>query len=404
MGKLKVLLVCEQPLPSRKRAGRPNYTLKYLSQWGHELTVVCPRPREISMEEYSNVNFEYINHDFDQFSIYKRIKIYLEFKKKLKELLSKEKFDIIRSINIMPTYASLSSDNRPIVYAELTDFISDLYYQFGLPLRRIVKIYLSKIEKKIAKKIDFANVETPVGRRFWKKLGANEKRIAVIPNGVDSEHFMKAKLNNNLREKLNIGKNDKVVAYHGDFGKLDGLDFLIRSMKCLGDEVKLLIIGSGEKRYENHLKTLVNSLSLNERVNFTGWIDYEYLPDYLNIANCFTVPIIAETRVNISIFHTKIREYLCLGKPFVVTETEGLRWALEEIPYYVKDPMNPKELATKIILALNNGLEEYKIKKMREIALQIDWKNIIKMDEIFMQNIVNNSIEEASQFDIKLKL
>ena len=41
MRKIKILLICEQPLPSKKRAGRPNYSVKYLSELGNEVTVIC---------------------------------------------------------------------------------------------------------------------------------------------------------------------------------------------------------------------------------------------------------------------------------------------------------------------------------------------------------------------------
>ena len=125
MSKIRILLVCEQPLPSKKRAGRPNYSVKYLSELGNDITVICPKS---DLPEDNLANYEYINLDFKQFSILSRIKIMREIRKKIKELAKKEKFDVIRTINILPTYAAIlnKSDMKIPIYAELTDFISDL--------------------------------------------------------------------------------------------------------------------------------------------------------------------------------------------------------------------------------------------------------------------------------------
>ena len=106
MSNLKILLVCEQPLPSKKRAGRPNYSVKYLSELGNDITVICPKS---DLQEDNLANYEYINLEFKQFNIFSRIKIMREMRMKIKELCRKEKFDIIRTINILPTYAAISN-------------------------------------------------------------------------------------------------------------------------------------------------------------------------------------------------------------------------------------------------------------------------------------------------------
>jgi len=58
MGKFRILLLCEQPLPSKKRAGRPNYSVKYISELSCDLTVICPKS-EYPKDDLANN--EYIN-------------------------------------------------------------------------------------------------------------------------------------------------------------------------------------------------------------------------------------------------------------------------------------------------------------------------------------------------------
>jgi hypothetical protein len=79
-----MLLVCEQPLPSKKRAGRPNYSVKYFSELGNDITVICPKS---DLPEDNLANYEYINLEFKQFNVFSRIKIMREIKKKIKDWL-----------------------------------------------------------------------------------------------------------------------------------------------------------------------------------------------------------------------------------------------------------------------------------------------------------------------------
>jgi len=87
MGKIRILFVCEQPLPSKKRAGNPNYSVKYLSELGNDITVICPKS---DLPEDNFANYEYINLEFKQFNILSRIKIMREMRKKIKELAKKK--------------------------------------------------------------------------------------------------------------------------------------------------------------------------------------------------------------------------------------------------------------------------------------------------------------------------
>jgi glycosyltransferase involved in cell wall biosynthesis len=392
-------LICEQPLPSRKRAGRPNYSVKYLSELSCNLTVICPR------SEYPKdglANYEYIDLEFKQFDIITRLKLMREMKKKIKEVIKKQKFDIIRTINIIPTYVAISTKdelNIP-VYAELTDFISDLYVQFDLSLKKIAIPFLKRMEKKIAKRVDYANVETEVGREFWKNYGLDEEKVVVIPNGVDTEHFNPNKADSKaIKDKLAL--DNEVIFYHGDMGPYDGIHLLIEAMKSLKENTYLLIVGDGKEGYMNYLKSLIEKYNLNKQVKLTGWVDYEELPNYISVADICALPLIPKTKVNQANLHTRIREYLSMCKPFIVTKTEGIYRSLGNIPIYFRNPSDINLLAED----LKNALNEVKEKDhsfMREIAKKLDWKNIIYQDLKVMEAIVEGKAKDLREFDLKL--
>jgi len=399
MSKIKILLICEQPLPSKKRAGRPNYSVKYLSELGNEITVISPKS-DLPKDNFAN--YEYINLEFKQFNILSRIKIMREMRKKIKELAKKEKFDIIRTINILPTYAAIpNKDEIKIpIYAELTDFISDLYIQFDMPFKSLAVPFLKRIEKKIARNVDYANVETELGRDFWHENGLDKGRIVVIPNGVDTEHFNPAKTNPGIiKNKLEL--KDEVIFYHGDMGPYDGVHLLIKALNKLKEKPSLLIVGEGKSTYMSYLKSLINEYSLAEEIKLTGWIEYEELPNYIALASLCALPLIPKTKVNQAILHTKIREYLSMCKPFLVTKTEGISRSLGNVAMYFRDPFNVNMIAEDLDFALKE-VKNKDFSFMRSIAKKLDWKNIIYQDFKVMEAIIEGRARDLSDFDLKL--
>jgi glycosyltransferase involved in cell wall biosynthesis len=399
VSKIKILLVCEQPLPSKKRAGRPNYSVKYLSELGNDITVICPKS---DLPEDNLANYEYINLEFKQFNVFSRIKIMREMKKKIKELCKQEKFDIIRTINILPTYAAISNKKeiKAPIYAELTDFISDLYIQFDMPFKSLVAPFLKRMEKKIARNVDYANVETDLGRDFWHEYGLNKERVVVIPNGVDTEHFNPYKTNPDIvKNKLEL--KDEVIFYHGDIGPYDGVHLLIKALNKLKEKPSLLIVGEGKASYMNYLRSLINENGLVKEVKLTGWVEYEVLPNYIASASLCALPLLPKTRVNQAILHTKIREYLSMCKPFLVTKTEGISRSLSNTAMYFRDPSNVDLITEDLEHALKE-VENKDFSFMRSIAKKLDWKNIIYQDFKVMEAIVEGNVKDLREFDLKL--
>jgi glycosyltransferase involved in cell wall biosynthesis len=325
-----------------------------------------------------------------------------EMRKRIKKLCKQEKFDIIRTINILPTYAAISNKKeiKIPIYAELTDFISDLYIQFDMPFKSLVVPFLKRMEKKIARNVDYANVETDLGRDFWHEYGLNKERVAVIPNGVDTEHFNPDKTNPDIiKNKLEL--NDKVIFYHGDMGLYDGVHLLIKAFNKLKEKASLLIVGEGKPNYMNYLRSLINENGLAKEVKLTGWIEYEELPNYIASASLCALPLLPITRMNRANLHTRIREYLSMRKPFLVTKTEGISRSLDSVAMYFRDPSNVDMIAEDLDFALKE-VKNKDFSFMRNIAKKLDWKNVIYQDFKVMETIVEGNAKDLREFDLKL--
>jgi glycosyltransferase involved in cell wall biosynthesis len=269
-----------------------------------------------------------------------------------------------------------------------------------MPFKSLVVPFLKRMEKKIARNVDYANVETDLGRDFWHEYGLNKERVAVISNGVDTEHFNPDKTNPDIiKSKLEL--IDKVIFYHGDMGLYDGVHLLIKAFNKLKGEASLLIVGEGKPNYMNYLRSLVNENGLAKEVKLTGWIEYEELPNYIASASLCALPLLPKTRMNQANLHTRIREYLSMCKPFLVTKTEGISRSLDSVAMYFRDPSNADMIAEDLELALKE-VENKDFSFMRSIAKKLDWKNIIYQDFKVMEAIVEGNVKDLRKFDLKL--
>ena len=415
MNKLKILLVCEQPLPSEKRAGRPNFTLEFLSKIGHEITVICPKPRTakgnddcVSKErqvEKSTINFEYLPIHFDQFSVTTRIRTMKLIRKSIEKEIKRNRYDIVRSNSVLPSYACVQViDGQIPVYGELTDVLSDYYVQFNMPFKILGEPVAERIQKRISRDITLASVDTPAGRKRWTDFGMRKEKIVVNPNGVDTNHFSShLTVDPSIKSELGFASNSTILVWHGDISRNDGIECLLKAMVFLEPNFVLEIIGSGPDKYVAHLKKMAATLELGSRVAFTGWIDYARLPNYLAVADIGIAPALPASPVNRVVFLAKIKEYVAMGKNVVATQTEGLKDMIgDDVLFYIIDPSNSKELASRIKFASTQVMDNERLKKMQFVSSKIDWENIIKKDSQIMTALVDGELSDASEYDLKL--
>ncbi len=70
--------------------------------------------------------------------------------------------------------------------------------------------------------------------------------------------------------------------------------------------------------YENHLKNLVKQLAIEDKVIFTGLVEYKNLPKYISAMNVCLIPLSPPAWVNIAM-PNKFFEYSACGKPILST-------------------------------------------------------------------------------------
>lgn len=123
-----------------------------------------------------------------------------------------------------------------------------------------------------------------------------EKDIYIIRDGV-SRNIIEQKvdyvLKSYLIEKLNITVNTKVIFFAGDFKDLGGVvdlvnSFLILLKKNKFDDIKLLLVGDGEKY--SLVKEIIDKNSVQDKILLLGRIAYQNLRTYQDIATIIVCP------------------------------------------------------------------------------------------------------------------
>jgi len=127
-----------------------------------------------------------------------------------------------------------------------------------------------KLLKDAARVIALSKVEA----EQYKRMGAPEENIAIIPNGIDLSEYAELPPKGSFKKKFNIPEDKKVILYLGRIHKIKGIDFLVKAYAYLKNEMDfkdaLLVIAGPNDGYLNEIKSLVRNLGISNTVIFTG--------------------------------------------------------------------------------------------------------------------------------------
>jgi glycosyltransferase involved in cell wall biosynthesis len=152
--------------------------------------------------------------------------------------------------------------------------------------------------------------------KLLKYCFVDERKIHVIPNGIDPKLFDKTNCDTAFLDKYAIEKENYVL-YIGRLYSLKGIHYLIKAFQNIKKEygkLKLVIAGSGD--FEPYLR----KIALGTRdILFIGYVDSLMIKKLL-YENCLTVvvPSIYET------FPMVVLEAMVCSKPVVASNVGGI--------------------------------------------------------------------------------
>lgn len=215
-------------------------------------------------------------------------------------------------------------------------------------------------------------------------LGARPETASTVRTGVDLDRFQPDRDVSELRQKWSIAPHEILLVFVGWLYDFSGVDTVMRLMPALPPTLKLLVVGSGEA--EERFQELSKSLGLYDRVIFTGWQDYESMPDIMTAADvcliCSDLNPITRNIVPIKTF-----EYLSCGRPVLASKLPGLMY---EVP-----PGNgiiyasPDELLPSLQRLLDPTTRDREGRKARKFTQEnCDWSNLTDRFEQILNSMI----------------
>ena len=91
----------------------------------------------------------------------------------------------------------------------------------------------------------------------YKQIGIPEKKITVVPNGIDIESFKILPTKGTFRKKFGISEK-YIILYLGRLNERKGIDFLIRSYFELKKEINdvLLVLAGSDDGYKSKAENI----------------------------------------------------------------------------------------------------------------------------------------------------
>jgi glycosyltransferase involved in cell wall biosynthesis len=163
--------------------------------------------------------------------------------------------------------------------------------------------------------------------------GVKADRISVVRNGPDPSQLRPVAPDPRLRQK-----GVTIMGYIGDLGYQDGLDYLLRALWHLVNDLGredffCVIVGNGDAC--DDLKELASRLELERYMWFTGWLSAADFVPLISAAD-ICVDSAPSNAYNDRSTMIKMMEYMALQKPIVTFDLPEHRVTADTAARYVR--------------------------------------------------------------------
>lgn len=207
---------------------------------------------------------------------------------------------------------------------------------------------------------------------FLKHLGA--RRVCVIPNGIDTEVFVKQV--SNARKQLGIGDDSVVLTFVGRLIKAKGVQDLLSVFPELNESfpgIKLVIIGGGNYRPE--LEAQSRQLGCQNAILFVGQKSQNEVINILSVTDIFVNPSYSEG------LPTSVMEAASIGLPIVATNVGGTSEIIRDGETgFLVEAGNTRQLKERLSELIDNSAVRQKLgTTARAFVMQrYDWHTVIQ--------------------------
>lgn len=272
---------------------------------------------------YEGVNVAFYKTQCCIFGNYVSFGLFSELKDKIKS------FDlvIIHSIyRFTSTIAAFYSRKNNIPYilrphGTLTPFLINNRRSL------IKKLYINIFEKKSFKNAAAVQFSSKLEMCEAKKYIKEIKKSIIISEAINVGYYSKLNNNGSFETKFPKVKNKFRLLFLGRFHPKKGLDLLLDAFQLVHKkcpDVHLVLAGTGDYDYVEHIKNRINSSSLNEYITITGSISEELKSVFLVESDAFILPSYGEN------FGLAVVEAMASKLPVIITNRVGISDIISE--------------------------------------------------------------------------
>ena len=178
---------------------------------------------------------------------------------------------------------------------------------------------------------------------------------------IAHEHFLdfdEFKIKKKFHERVNF------VGYIGRLSEEKGvLNFVKAIPEILEKEEKTKFLIGGDGKLRDEIEKYVRKENLNNKVELTGWIPHDELPDYLNELKLVVLPSYTEGLPNIML------EAMACGTPVLATPVGAIPDVIKDGETgFILENNSPECIAKNVIRALEHPNPEEIIKNARALV------------------------------------
>ena len=216
----------------------------------------------------------------------------------------------------------------------------------GISLKRIAH----RLERYTWKGADYVLPVTGVLADQIERAGVPRARIAVIPNGINREHFSRQMSTEEAKRQLGL-QGRTVLGFTGFIRDWHGLDRVLElvARPNMNAACHLLIVGDGPARAS--LERRAAELNVSDRVTITGVIERERVPAHVAAFDIALQPAVVPYASPLKLF-----EYMAMGRAIVAPAERNIAEILNDVDNAVLfEPRAPQAFAMAIDRVLQDG-------------------------------------------------